>query len=467
MKKVIIPRKDHEVYFLPEPGNIKNDKQIQQYVNTQMEKLHPAFSFRTQTDIKRILLNGKEWLMVTVMDEELLAEYRVLYGRSYFFTNTSIMAGGKNFTINGIQVTDDEKIGFDADKNEPVSVPLEKDSGRQKQVKKNEKISKRYSVFRKKTPAWRVPAISAGLFVPLILFAIVIIGNFWETIETSKTVSIPSTAVTEQTEPELEINKLETPLKTVPPSIEILASVAADVVSAGGKILNWHSNIDSGPFMIIQLQGINIVNVRSIFGSYGFALLEDVQEIKYSGNEPYITAFLNMDKKGYTAVPVIPFPIQGFTFPMIGELSNLLGNIDIVIISENLPAAGNNYLDYTINFQAVGWNLIRSLEIISSFCTRYALQVKRLDIQISGTSFFTASCTLSHCDTGYVREVILGNEKYYIPAAFGFLAEEKEEIVEDTLNIPVIGSIKDSSGITTFFRGITDGKIQVRVENER
>jgi len=462
MKKVIIPRKDHEVYFLGEPENANNKKQIRQYVNEQMEKLHPAFSSLTQIDTKRILLNGKAWLMVTVMDEELLTEYRVLHNRSLFFTNTSIMAGKNDFTKNGVQAIDDEKIGFDTDKNEPVSVPLEMDSGKQNQEKENEKISKRYSVFRKKMPQWCLPAISAGLFVLLIVSAIIFSGNSEKNIDTAA-------ALPRQPRPAPEIA-----LKTVPSPIEILASVAVDVVNVGGRILDWHSSAVSDPFMTIILQGINIVNVRRIFNSYNFALLEDIQEIRYGDNEPYITVFISMDKDVYTAVPVIPFPMQGFTFSMIGELSNLLDNIDIAIIFETLPSAGNNYNDYTISFQAVDWNLIRSLEIISLFCTRYALHIRKFDIQITGSSLFTASCTLSHCDTGYVSEVVLGNEKYYIPAAFGFLEERifKEPVIaeaaeDESLNIPVIGSIRDSGVVTTFYRDTADGKIRVRVENER
>jgi len=464
MKKIIIPRKDHEVYFLPEPENADNKKQIRRYVNEQMEKLHPVFSSRTQTDTKRVLLNGKAWLMVTVMDEELLAEYRALHGRSCFFTNTSIMAGKKNFISNGIQTVDDEKIGFDAIKNEPVSVPLETDSGKYKQDKEHEKVSTRCSVFREKTPARYVTAISAGLFVLLIPLVIFLSNPEKNITGAGAALPVQPHAVTGQT---------EISLKTIPPPIEILASMSADFVNAGGKILRWNSNIDSQPFMTIQVQGINIVNVRRIFSSYSFVMLEDIQEIRYGDNQPSITVFLNMDSDVYAAVPAVPFPMQGFTFPMIGELSNFLGDIDVAIISETLPAAGNNYLDYTVSYQAVDWNLIRSLEIISSFCARYALQVKNLDVHISGTNLFTASCTLSHCEIQYAANVILGDEKYYIPTAFGFKAEEIKRVQspiiveEETFNVPVIGSIRDSDGVTTFYRDNTDGKIQVRVGNER
>jgi len=459
MKKVIIPRKDHEVYFLAKPQDIKNNKQLQQYVNTQMEKLHPSFSSKTQIDIKQIMLNNTIWLMITVMEEEVLAEYRILHNPARFFTNTSILAAKKDFTDNRIRTIDDEKIGFDAEKNIPVSIPLEikPDSNFQILAKKTGEIPARYSVFRKTMPPWCLPAISSALFAALLLVVIILISGNGKV----KTAEVFS----EESQQKPETIKSAIPSRTIPPLIEILASMAIDIVNSGGRVVHWQNKIGSQPFMLIQLQGINLVNVYRIFNSYHFAILEDIQEIRYGDNEPFITVLINLNTDEYKAVPVKEFPINGFTFPMISSLSNSLSNIDIIVNFETLPAAGNNYLEYTISYQSVGWNLIRSLEIILSFCGQYALYVKNLDIQITGSSLFTISCTLSHCDTEYAKTTVMGNEKYYIPIAFGF-DEELIESREEPVNIPVIGSIRDSDGRITFYRNTTDGKIQVRVENE-
>ena len=124
MNKIIIPRKDHEVYFLPLPKEIKA-KLMRVFVTEQMERLHPCFSSTSALDLRQFIFNQNRWIMVTVMKAETLAEYKIPNKGAVLYTNTSIAAHKKDFIQNGVNTIDDERIGFDAERNEPVSVPLE------------------------------------------------------------------------------------------------------------------------------------------------------------------------------------------------------------------------------------------------------------------------------------------------------------------------------------------------------
>jgi len=475
MKKLIIPRRDHEVYFLPKPPTIKNNKQLQQYVNDNMEKLHPAFSSRSKTDIKQIYVNNTRWLMITVMEEEILAEYKILNNHTALFSNTSIMLHNKDFINNGIKIIDDEKIGFDTEKNEIISFPLDENDNNepQKLIKELKTVSVRYALFKKKLPQWLIPAISACLLLSLIL-TILLINN--STNYSNR--MIPETSfqslVINQTD---IINQADiiAEKEYIPPFLEILASMAVDVFYAGGRILQWQCNKDIAPFLTIQLQGIDVLNIYRLFSNYNYIILQDIQEIRYGDNEPYITVTFNLNNTDYVTFPGTIFPMHTPTFNIITELSDTFINNSISIVSETLPAAANEYLSYSINFNAIDWNLMLSLETIAQICNKYKLSIKYFSISIINNRFHV-SCTLSYSDYENFSNFLLGNEIYYIPLTFGYLWEEPvianiveniiEDIVEDTIEYErsIIGLIRDDRGTRTFYRDSVDGRMQVRVE---
>jgi len=459
MKKIIIPRKDHEVYFFPKPENVKNNKQLQLYITENMEKTHPAFSVKSKIDIRSLTINEKNWLMITVMEEEVLAEYLILNNRSKFYTNTSILIDKKGFVNNGLNIIDDEKIGFDTEKDEPVSIPLEINENIEIQELKEElkTVSSWRSLFKKKTPGWVITA--AGICAPVILFILILLLN-------GNQVNNKNTAVAIRSQTRGNTDDILSE-KFVPPILELLATISADIVSAGGQILQWQCDEDNTPYMTVQLQGIDILNIYRLFNEYEYAVLQDIQEIRYGDNEPYITVILNIDKTRYITERIKAFPVNDMTFSMITELSGALINSGVSVISETLPAAGNGYLFYTINYSAMDWNLVRSLEIISDTCDKYNFLVKNFGVNTVNNRF-NISCTLAYRDNEKYYGFILGNDKYYIPLAFGDVFDfyAVEYLSADSLeyNEPVIGSISDNSGRRTFFRSAVDGKIQVRVE---
>lgn len=457
MKKKIIPRKDHEVYFIPMPEGLKK-KQVRPFVTGQLDRLHPAFSVAFVFDLKEIVFAKSRWIMITVMDSEILAEYKILYRGAALFTNTSIAAHKKEFVESGINVFDDEKIGFDAEKNEPVSVPMETDETILPPVTESclKAVSVRQGIFVNNIPRRRVAAMSTISLVMVLVSSIFILTA-------NKTGEILHLPIYAETRPEM---------KYMPPAVEILAKVSFDVFMAGGKITRWKYNEDSDPFMEIHLRGMDVLAVHDVCGKYEYAHLQDIQDVNYDDEDPVVTVYLNAAKAGYTTLKAGAFSAQSSTLPMIADLSNFLRQQDIIVVSESLPAGNNGYIFYTITYTAKDWNLVRSLEIISDTCDRYLLRVKKMDVSIgSSHDRFSVICTLSH--SGVPDPIRTGpeNEMEKIPLAFGYKENSyplsyNVNSAEEKTEPPLIGSIRDERGQMLFYRDIDTGKILIRGNND-
>ena len=113
MKVLRIPRKDHDVYCIDISG--KQKKEVQVYIKEQLVLLHPVYGTDTIIDIKRLRHNEHEWAMVTVMQQDVLEEYRILYPRIPFVTATSLATAEKDFFIREeTYICGSERIWFDA-----------------------------------------------------------------------------------------------------------------------------------------------------------------------------------------------------------------------------------------------------------------------------------------------------------------------------------------------------------------
>jgi hypothetical protein len=461
MKKMIIPRRDHEVYFLPLPENTK-EKQILPFVIEQMDRLHPCFSTTCDLDVQLLFFNEEPWIMVTVMKEDTLAEYEILNKNTAFYTNTSIAVHNKSFVQNGINAIDDEYIGYDTENMKPVSVPLEssKTGVTSKSSIELKALPVKQGVFCKRVPKWQI--------MTLTLSAIVI-GLFCSTFFMSNQ-SIVVVAEEKALYWEIPVKQEEEDLY-MPSSIEILARISADLVKAGGKIIRWQYNEDKIPLMTIQLQGITVMTALEICHPLDYLYLEDIGDVRYIDGEPHITLYLNAIRPQYSILAVKPFPDQNLTIPMITELTDILRKKEILIVSEVLPSPSNSNLYYTITYTAKDRSFIRSLEIIADTCSKYQLWVKGMDVSISSdNNLFTVVCTLSSRDTPKPSIVLLSdNEK--IPAAFGYkdirpiIAKVIEPAIKEP-DQPKLGSIRDRNGSNIFFRDTSNGKIQVRINYE-
>jgi hypothetical protein len=450
-KKIIIPRRDHEVYFISLPNEIKA-KQLQAFITEQLDRLHPTFSSASVFDSQYFLFNKARWAMITVMDAVTFAEYKILNKGAAFYTNTSIAVRQHDFLQGGIKSINDERIGFDVEKNTPISIPLEPENNIEchEQVSQLKAIPARHGVFAKKMP--RCCAVLACAVIAVILLT-VFVFTF------SSKNPTEAHALIIHTEQAAEI-------KHMPPAIEILARISSDIVHAGGEMLRWQYNEDTELFITVQLRGIDVLTVHQIFEQYEFAFLQDIQNVSYSDGKPYIT--LNAHAE-YAILAANMFPEQNAALPMIIELSNIFQQNTIPIVSETLPTNGNAF--YTISYTANDRELIRSLQIISGISGRYPLSVRNADISISGDKQrFTVTCSLAYCERPARNDPQAGKD--IIPAAFGYMAPEPPApqrvnlVIETSPEPPLIGSIMGGGAHITFYRDTSGGRIRIRDNNE-
>jgi len=449
MKKMIIPRRDHEVYFIPIPETLRK-KQLERFTLEQLDKLHPGFSSASAYEFKSYVFNKGRWVMATVMNAETLAEYRILNRGAAFFTNTSIAVNGKDFLSGGVNTVNDELIGFDAEKNVPVSYPLEagKTGDSEKAELSLKRLPARYGVFRKKKPHWFIPLLLAvfALAFPFFFFS-----GFY--MEKGGEILIPE-----------EVNKnTAEEAKYLPEAAEILAAFAADIIKSGGKMSRWQYNENSEPYIIIQTQGIDVLSVYNIFAHYDFLYLQDIRNVSYIDGEPNVTVNLNA---GYAAFPAAAFSAQRLALPVIADMTGELIRREVSIVSETLPGTGNDL--YTLNYTAKDRELVRSLEIISDYCGKYPLRVRSMDISVNNEkNLFTVVCSLTQTDKPNQGIAGLEGDKEIIPLAFGY--RETSSVIdvaafseEESPQPLIIGSIRDSSGQMIFYRETTYGKISIR-----
>jgi hypothetical protein len=463
MNKKIIPRKDHDVYFIRRPDDIKSGM-IRRFVHESLSDLHPLFSGTTIVDIQSLVFDRHQWLMATVMENEVMAEYKIIHNDPVLFTNTAIAARDKNFTANGVNTIDDEIIGYDAEKNEPVSLPLDSTETAAAHCFADtlSRLPVRYSVFKKKTHKRLIAAALAGLAVMTLLF------SAFSASRRSHNLAASSAGADIPVE---EIQKYF----LMPNATAILANIAEHVVQTEGTIARWQYNENTDPCISIQCNDIPVVTAYAIFADLPYAAPRDIKDVQYTDGAPVFTVRANANRTDYSPPPSVPFPPQNLTAAITAELSALLRDQDIAIVSETLPSAlGGNHF-YTLAYTAQDWNLIKSFDIIEYICDKYNLRVTALDVAISGdNSSFNAACSLSRVEKPAAPFPYLGDEKYAIPAAFGYQpprppapppapVEKKplEPIAAHTP--PLIGSIKDSGGKTIYFRD-TDGKIKTRNE---
>jgi hypothetical protein len=453
MKKIIIPRKDHEVYFISAPNDLKR-KFIHQFVYEQLQKLHPAFSETSVFDWQYLVFNNSQWIMVTVMNRETLEEYRILNKRAAFFTNTAIAVRKKDFTNSGINTIDDEQIGFDSENNKPVSFPLEteKESGTPAQEAALSSIPPWYGLFTENEQRQGITTLSIGILA--IMFLSLVFALAAKSNKEPIVLDMPVGPLTE--------------IKYLPSAIEILENFSCDIVEAKGIMTHWKYNDDTDPFIEIQVQGMELIKIYEICNRYDFLFLLDIQDVKYNEGKPFVTIQLNQAEKGYTLHNANAFSSQGSTIQLIDGISNLLRQQKVSISSEILPVGHNGKNFYTITYTAKDRNLISSLEIIAASCNEYLLNIKSLDVSIANdSSLFTVSVSLSQSDETNYALHSLGNEKGKIPVAFGYREEvikivsPDNKAVEEKPKNSLVGSIKDASGQMVFYHDASTKKIVI------
>lgn len=124
MKALRIPRTDHDVYCIDITGINGKSKQ-QTHIEEQLLLLHPVYGTHTAMDIKKLKHKEHEWAIVTVMQKEILEEYRILYPHTAFVTATSLAIFAKDFFTQDAYECGCERIWFDAQRQLIISEEAE------------------------------------------------------------------------------------------------------------------------------------------------------------------------------------------------------------------------------------------------------------------------------------------------------------------------------------------------------
>jgi len=452
MNKILIPRKDHEVYFIPIPEDIKQ-KELRSFGTGQLDKLHPGFSGKSAVDLQYFSFDNARWIMATVMEAETLEEYKILNKNAVFFTNTSIIVHQSDFLQAGFQTIDDEYIGFDADKKVPASTPLELERKRTTQELESQlkTFPSRYGVFIKKTPYWRIALV--GTIIGLALLT-----SFAFAFLPKNEIQDPLPVVHTET---------FTETKHFPLAVETLAKLARDIRNANGTMQRWQYNEDSDPLIMIQLRGMEVSRIHKILGQYQFAFLLDVQNVNYTDGEPYTTISMNTAQTEYLIPASTQFPAQNSSILMISEITSIFQQSGISIASETFPT--NNNALYTISYTANDRELIRSLEIITNICLEHPLRIKKIDISISTDKhMFAVIASLAYSNTPNRKIPEWENDRNVIPMAFGYTTPAPPALPritvlpEPIIKPPVIGSIRDGGTHIVFYRDISSSRATIR-----
>jgi len=461
MKKIILPRKDHDVYFIPLPLK-KRGRKINNYVTEQLEKKHPAITPSLVIDLKKYIFNKKTWIMATIINEAVLAEYRVLNRNTIFLTNTSIAVQKKDFMDGGIKTIDDESIGYDKNKNEPVSFPMGTDTkfNNSENAGIPYRIPANCSVFGKKFPVKTAAAILIAAIVLLLPIYLMLKAQEYPAVKIDKKEDI----------------KEESVLKTLPPCTDLLAGISKDIYMEGGKIIKWEYNDAAEPLLMIKMAGIKTTDIYRIFNNYDQLILNDIYDVTYNDDKPYLDINLNLNNALYSKPVYNSFNTQELILPLTCQISEKFKQYGAVILSEVLPSAANNNNFYKITFNAKDKNLLQSLEFLTEFCRDNSIGIRNLDISIQneGTNFLVSGSLAQYDNYNAINCTIDNqNEKdNFIPLAFGYSEKTETKIIKEIPQtqkltelipeLPPIGIIRDSSSQITFFRENTGGKIKVK-----
>jgi len=460
MKKIIIPRKDHEVYFISAPVDIKR-RPVRPFIYEQLQKLHPAFSDASVFDWQHLAINNIQWFMVTVMDRETLEEYRILHKGAAFYTNTTIAVHKKDFISGGINAIDYELIGFDIENNRPVSFPPEYSAERASadsspppaQQDALRYIPVWHGIFTENKQRLRLKTL--GISIPAIILL-------------SLSFILAAKGTKNTIRPDLPVEHLAE-IKYLPPAIEMLEKFSCDIVEAGGRMAYWKYNEESEQIIEIQIQGIDLLKIYGICNRYEFLSLLDMNDIKYKEGEPIVTIQFVKGGKGYTLAKNNVFPSQESAIQLINQISESLQKEKVSISSEILPSDHNRKSFYTITYTAKDLNLISSLDIIAAFCNEYSLNISKMDVSIAnGNNFFTVNVSLSKSGESFHALHSPGNEKTKIPVAFGYKEETpikappEKKVIDAKPENSLIGSIRDTSGQIVFYHDASTNKIFIR-----
>ncbi|GHT57763.1 hypothetical protein FACS1894109_10620 [Spirochaetia bacterium] len=447
--KILIPRRDHEVYFIPFRKELKK-KEYCSYIQENLYHMHPGFSESSVFDIQKIVLNKEPWFMATVMVQDVLTPYRIANPRGLFFTSTTLLTRQKSFTETEPCNLSDEQIGYNKEKKEPFSLPLT--GGPEKTAQDNavilsllKKAPGGCSVFNRKSA--RMPLLAA-----VCALAVISASTFLFLSGTKK--------------PVVEIVKEPASVETVqkenmPGPFDMFANIAYLLYQNKGVILQWQYDRQQNPAFVISVEGIEPNNLPAIFSPLRYVDFNSISDIKYSGNTPQYTLNLSVNTSAFIIPSYVNMTGQETIFPILDSFHSELGNYHVRFLTEVLPAEQNGFDSCSISISCPSNEFVPVLELIETILSKHRMGLNRMTLALNkNDNVFSFSWSFSPYSRDYQYEKEFSSGKYNeLPAAFGHKPKPPEQQNTDVTGLTKIGLIKDEDGLYMAYYRDKAGKI--------
>jgi hypothetical protein len=451
-KNIIIPRKDHEVYFIPATKRVKR-KALHTFISGRLRELHPGFSATTVFDVKKITLKNKTWYVTTVMLQETLIEYRVLHRGASFFTPTGLLVNAKDFVSHPVYILPDETIGYDAEHETPVSVPGIASGYKNSEPLSPDRINDLLErvcgfqgIFKKKAPfLFYILPVIVLLAVPVLFLSR---GRF------TADLSMPAASPPPQPEEIIRLHPL-------PSAFECLAQISSLVKSGNGIIHQAQYDEILPVLWSLNLGGIEPGLFLESVNSLPYVASPSISDIRYTDGKPRYTASLSLYTDFYHIPDASPFLDRETLFAVLSALRTLLRDYRVHLVSETLPQPDNDYCAVSLTVSAS--DFIKTIETIETELDNKRLRIRRMTVSYvaDNTSFLLVYSFSPYRETDASVPLLSGDETAILPA-FGYTpapAVQKPAAKTDYSAYIKVGVIYDEDGtVTTYYRDAA-GKI--------
>jgi len=165
----IIPRKDHETFILERSReNFPQGKKISVILEDYLQENQPGFSRSMRYDVKKIKTKKKKWVLLTVMDKVVLADYQYRSKGKKISTASVLYVSSRRYMDGHSYRVGDEIFGYSSETDELFSAPTTVSESTLVDIDVEDLLSTVSSggeIFSKKIPLIRIGGLVASLFV--------------------------------------------------------------------------------------------------------------------------------------------------------------------------------------------------------------------------------------------------------------------------------------------------------------
>lgn len=290
-----IARIDHDVYFAELlPSDRRSPRALAALAGKTLLERYPGFSRETVFDFSVVPTRGKRWLMVTAMERRELVGYRNAAPFRRLATATSAIVRDRRFLDLPVSRYGDELVGYDAERDEPVSLPLtERDAGLPEGSVDIGKAACRFraAVFPRPSRRARLrafPYAVAALAVTLIAVASLVCAGFGN--PGGSPASLTDTGLTAG----LSGNEGES--VSFPGGCRALVDISSALLSARGSLDSYSYDETADRPVRVEVRGCDPLELASALSRIAYLSKPEYGRIEYDGSVPrFEIAFAAVD----------------------------------------------------------------------------------------------------------------------------------------------------------------------------